>query len=66
MAAKNTLVPAKKKTSNPVETSASIEEQTRAFLKSGGKIQYIDSGVSGQQSMAGNKHITLGKPTAKT
>ena len=42
------LPPAKKKQPAAVETSNSIEEQTRAFLKTGGKIQNIQSGISGQ------------------
>jgi len=42
------------------ETSKSIEEQTKAFLASGGKIEEINTGVSGQQSISGPKHITLG------
>ncbi|HEY9035330.1 MAG TPA: hypothetical protein VIM96_01305 [Pseudomonadales bacterium] len=37
------------------ETSESIESQTEAFLKAGGKIQYIDQGVSGQQQFQGHK-----------
>lgn len=45
-----------------METSESIEEQTRLFLKSGNKIDYIKSGVSGQPSMAVNKQ---GKPGNK-
>ncbi|WP_339338650.1 hypothetical protein [uncultured Oceanicoccus sp.] len=49
----------KKKQPNASETSLSIEEQTAAFLKAGGAIEQIASGVSGQQSMAGPKHITL-------
>ncbi len=48
------------------ETSQSIEEQTQAFLEAGGKIQQIDSGVSGQQSMAGPKHISLGNKPRST
>lgn len=51
----------KKKQPSAVETSNSIEEQTRAFLQDGGEIQQIKTGVSGQQSLAGPKHITLGK-----
>lgn len=50
----------KKKQPVAVETSLSIEEQTKAFLESGGEIEQINSGVSGQQSMAGPRHITLG------
>ena len=49
-----------KKQPAATETSQSIEEQTKAFLESGGKIEQINTGVSGQQSMAGPKHITLG------
>ncbi|PLW83075.1 hypothetical protein CWI75_06535 [Kineobactrum sediminis] len=41
--------PAKKKQPAAVETSMSIEEQTQAFLQSGGEIQNIKSGISGQQ-----------------
>ncbi|KTC32918.1 hypothetical protein AO265_37555 [Pseudomonas sp. ABAC61] len=43
-----------------VETSESINEQVAAFLKSGGKIQQIDKGVSGQ-TFAPSKQISLGK-----
>lgn len=46
-----------------VETSESIDQQVQQFLKSGGKIQQINSGVSGQQDGKGPKHITLGKPS---
>lgn len=38
----------------------SKEEMIAAFLRAGGKIQQIPTGVSGQQNMAGPKHITLG------
>lgn len=61
MPAKPKTRTAKKKAPAAVETSMSIEEQTQAFLKAGGKIEQIGSGVSGQQSLAGPKHITLGK-----
>jgi hypothetical protein len=67
MAAKPKTAAAKKKQPAATETSLSIEEQTAAFLKSGGAIEAIESGISGQQSMAGPKHITLGnsnKPQA--
>lgn len=60
MARKPTRAAAKKKQPAAVQTSESIEEQTRAFLKSGKKIDYIKSGVSGQPSMAANKQIKLG------
>lgn len=42
-------------------TSLSIEEQTARFLASGGKIQQIPLGVSGQVATSGPRHITLGK-----
>ena len=64
MARKPTRAAAKKKQPAAVETSQSIEEQTRLFLKSGNKIEVIRSGVSGQQSMAASKHIKLGNKTA--
>jgi hypothetical protein len=37
-----------------------IAEETAIFLKSGGKIQQIPTGVSGQVNLAGPKHIKLG------
>lgn len=60
MAAKPTRAASKKKQAAATESSQSIEEQTKAFLASGGEIEQINSGVSGQQSMAGPKHIKLG------
>ena len=45
-AAKPQRAPAKKKQPAAVETFSSIEEQTR---QSGGEIQNIKSGISGQQ-----------------
>ena len=39
----------------------SIEEQTARFLSSGGKVQQIPLGVSGQVATTGPRHITLGK-----
>lgn len=41
------------------ETSQSIAAQTADFLSSGGAIEKIASGVSGQASMTGRRHITL-------
>jgi hypothetical protein len=64
MARKPTRAAAKKKQPAAVQTSESIDEQTRLFLKSGNKIDYIKSGVSGQQSMVANKHIKLGNSSA--
>ena len=51
--------PAYKKQTAPKLTSKSIQEQTKAFLKSGGKIQYIKAGTSGQKNIPGPKHIVL-------
>jgi hypothetical protein len=50
----------KKKAPAAIETSQTIEEQTKAFLASGGAVEHINTGVSGQVSMAGPRHITLG------
>lgn len=61
MTTKSKSATAKKAQRAASETSKSIEEQTEAFFKAGGKIQQIRSGVSGMQSLAGPKHITLGK-----
>jgi len=55
MARKPTRTAPKKKQPAAVETSDSIAEQTRLFLKSGNKIQKIPSGVSGQPSVAPSK-----------
>jgi hypothetical protein len=42
-------------------SSDKIENQVAAFLASGGKIQQIPLGVSGQVATSGPRHITLGK-----
>ncbi|MEY4640557.1 MAG: hypothetical protein RLZZ227_551 [Pseudomonadota bacterium] len=42
-------------------SQVSIEEQTARFLASGGKVQQIPLGVSGQVATSGPRHITLGK-----
>lgn len=44
-----------------VLSSQTIAQQTEAFLKAGGSIQYIDKGVSGYQPQEGRNQITLGK-----
>lgn len=49
--------PAKRKAEAAVATSESIDNQIAAFLASGGEIQSIPSGTSGQ---------TYGKPASKT
>ena len=66
MSARPKTATAKKKQATATETSQSIEEQTKAFLKAGGKIEHINAGVSGQQSMAGPKHISLGNKQRST
>jgi len=60
MSAKPKTAAAKKKAPSAIETSRTIAEQTEAILKAGGKVDQIKSGVSGQQSLAGPKHISLG------
>jgi hypothetical protein len=50
----------KAKPAPAVETSDSINAQIAAFLKSGGEIQQIAKGVSGQ-TFGPSKQITLGK-----
>ncbi|KJS05172.1 MAG: hypothetical protein VR73_12930 [Gammaproteobacteria bacterium BRH_c0] len=60
-----TRAPSKKKEPAAVLSSETIAQQTEAFLKAGGVIDKVKSGVSGHQNLAGPKHITLGnKPTA--
>lgn len=41
------------------ETHDTIAAQTAAFLKSGGSINKVKSGVSGQQKLTGPRHISL-------
>jgi hypothetical protein len=50
----------KPKAAPAVETSDSINAQIAMFLKSGGQIQEIAKGVSGQ-TFGPSKQITLGK-----
>ncbi|MFT5691391.1 MAG: hypothetical protein ACI92E_000719, partial [Oceanicoccus sp.] len=47
MAGKPKTQVGKKKAPAATETSLSIEEQTAAFLQSGGAIEHVNSGVSG-------------------
>ena len=51
--------PAKKKQPAATETSNSINDQVKAFLEAGGAIEQVKSGVSGQESMLGQKQINL-------
>ena len=60
MAKKALTRTAKKKEPDAVETSMSIEEQTQAFLRSGGSVEQVNTGVSGQIGIAGPRHISLG------
>ncbi|EMP56293.1 hypothetical protein MSNKSG1_10478 [Marinobacter santoriniensis NKSG1] len=50
-----------KKPEKATLTSATIEEQTAAFLKSGGAVEYVDKGKSGQFASSGSKQIDLKK-----
>lgn len=64
--------PAKNSKSKPVVSQSddfspdSIEAQTARFLASGGKVQQIPLGVSGQVATSGPRHITLGKRHLQT
>ncbi len=55
-----------KKSTKAAASEVSIEEQTAAFLKAGGEIQQIPTGVSGQTNLSGPKHITLGNKSNET
>ncbi|MFO7528984.1 MAG: hypothetical protein R6W86_09305 [Marinobacter sp.] len=48
-----------KKPQKSTLTSAEIAEQTAAFLKSGGSVEYVDKGKSGQFASTGSKQINL-------
>lgn len=50
---------AKRKAAAAAQTSESIEDQTAAFLKGGGKVEEVPRGVSGQTSLVARKHITI-------
>ncbi|MEQ9546909.1 MAG: hypothetical protein RIK85_12970 [Marinobacter sp.] len=50
-----------KKPEKATLTTAMIEEQTAAFLKSGGSVEYVGKGKSGQYASSGSKPV---KPTA--
>ena len=47
-----------------VSTREDLEEHIEAFLKSGGKVQQIPSGVSGQTSTSGPRQIVLSYKTS--
>jgi len=48
-----------KKPAQATLTTAAIEEQTAAFLKSGGSVEYVVKGKSGQVATTGSKQINL-------
>ena len=47
-----------------VSNRADLAEHVQAFLKSGGKVQQIPSGVSGQTSTSGPRQIVLSHKTS--
>ncbi|MEQ8315679.1 MAG: hypothetical protein RL839_10470 [Gammaproteobacteria bacterium] len=47
-----------------VSNREDLEEHIEAFLKSGGKVQQIPSGVSGQTSTSGPRQIVLSHKTS--
>lgn len=56
---------AKPKKNSATETHQSIEEQTAAFLKAGGKIQQIANGVTGLHKLTGTNQLVLGKSSGR-
>ncbi|MBL6745465.1 MAG: hypothetical protein ISP88_06100 [Pseudomonadales bacterium] len=54
----------KSKKEAAVSTRVDLEEHIAAFLKSGGKVQQIPSGVSGQTSTSGPRQIVLSHKTS--
>lgn len=46
-----------KKPEKATLTTAMIEEQTAAFLKSGGAVEYVGKGKSGQLAYSGQKPV---------
>lgn len=50
-----------KKPEKATLTSAAIEEQTAAFLKSGGAVEYVGKGQSGQLASPAAKPVELKK-----
>ena len=64
-AKKPTRAAAKRKPEPAVATSESIDDQIQAFLASGGKIQSIPTGTSGQ-TYGGPRGRTAAKPAEKT
>ena len=52
------------KTDGSVDSKDDIAEHIQAFLKAGGKVQQIPSGVSGQTSTSGPRQIVLSHKTS--
>ena len=48
-----------KKAEKATLTTAMIEEQTAAFLKSGGAVEFVNKGKSGQFAPSGSKQVNL-------
>lgn len=47
-----------KKPAQATLTTAAIEKQTADFLKSGGSVEYVAKGRSGQSASSGSKQIS--------
>ncbi|MEQ8954505.1 MAG: hypothetical protein RL120_10250 [Gammaproteobacteria bacterium] len=54
----------KSKKDAAVNTRDDLNEHIEAFLKSGGKVQQIPTGVSGQTSTSGPRQIVLSHKTS--
>ena len=54
----------KPKKEAPVSSREDLEAHIEAFLKSGGKVQQIPTGVSGQTSTSGPRQIVLSHKTS--
>ncbi|MDR9425194.1 MAG: hypothetical protein RI567_07920 [Marinobacter sp.] len=48
-----------KKVEKATLTTAMIEEQTAAFLKAGGAVEFVGKGKSGQLAYSGSKQVKL-------
>jgi hypothetical protein len=51
--------PTKRSPPPPKVSSTTLDQQVQAFLREGGKIDYVNPGVSGQQNLPGRKHIVI-------
>jgi hypothetical protein len=54
----------KAKKSSSVTSRSDLEQHIAEFLKAGGKVQKIPSGVSGQTSTSGPRQIVLSHKTS--